>query len=397
VDLASEPPTGNVAACLTNALDLWERDRDACGQRRCADLLYAVYAMPANLSPEYKKAEQAFRAAHEARERLVCLKEMLRTIPKHKGTEHIQADIKSRMRQLTDELNTPHKGPTRSGTTHTVSREGAAQICLIGPPNSGKSSLHAILTGSKTEIGPFPYTTREPLPGMLPFEDIAFQLVDLPPISAERMEPWIAELLQSADAAWLVVDLADPACAEHLLSIRAQLVQRRIILNDHWPNLSVGAHSALPSYTKVFDALGADNVPDPFRVQLPTLLVANKSDLDTDPEEVQALEELTGARFPAIACSAKTGHGLDHFARFLFEALQIKRVYTKPPGQPPDRNRPFTVCRGGTVLDVARLVHQDVASRFKFARLWGSGAFDGQQVGPDHLVADGDVVELHAK
>jgi ribosome-interacting GTPase 1 len=267
---------------------------------------------------------------------------------------------------------------------------------LIGPPNSGKSSLHAILTGSKTEIGPFPYTTREPLPGMLPFEDIAFQLVDLPPISAERMEPWFAELLQSADAAWLVVDLADPACAEHLLSIRAQLAQRRITLNDHWPGRSVGSDAALPSHTQVLDALGAD-VPDPFRVHLPTLLVANKSDLDTDPEEVQALEELTGALFPAIACSAKTGHGLDHLARFLFESLQIMRVYTKPPGQSPDRNRPFTVRRGGTVLDVARLVHQDVARTLKFARLWGSGAFDGQQVGPEHRVADGDIVELHAR
>src|SRR3981081_1335560 len=127
--------------------------------------------MSANLSPEYKKAEQAFRGAHEARERLLCLKEMLRTIPKHKGTEHIQADIKSRMRQLTDELNTPHKGPTRSGAAHTVRREGAAQICLIGPPNSGKSSLHAILTGSKTEIRPIPYTSAAPLAGLMTFED----------------------------------------------------------------------------------------------------------------------------------------------------------------------------------------------------------------------------------
>jgi uncharacterized protein len=355
-------------------------------------LLYPVYAMPANLSPEYKKAEQAFRGAHEARERLACLKEMLRTIPKHKGTEHIQADIKSRMRQLTGELNTPHKGPTRSGAAHVVRREGAAQICLIGPPNSGKSSLHTLLTGSKTEIGPFPYTTREPLPGMLPFEDIAFQLVDLPPICAEHMEPWIAELLQSADAAWLVVDLTDPACAEHLLSIRAQLGQRSITLDDHWPRLGVRS--------KVLDVPGAGgggDVPDPFRVHLPTLLVANKSDLDSDPGEVEALEELTGARFPAIPCSASTGHGLDQLARFLFESLQIIRVYTKPPGQPPDRNRPFTVRRGDTVLDVARLVHQDVACKFKFARLWGSGAFEGQQVGPDHLVADGDVVELHAR
>src|SRR5262245_22137809 len=151
--------------------------------------------MPANLSPEYKKAAQAFRTAHESRERLECLKDMLRTIPKHKGTEHIQADIKSRIRELTDELNLPHKAPARGGAaTHSVQREGAAQVCLVGPPNSGKSSLHAVLTGSKSPVGPFPYTTREALPGMLSFEDISFQLVDLPPVSTGRVEPWISGL-----------------------------------------------------------------------------------------------------------------------------------------------------------------------------------------------------------
>lgn len=173
--------------------------------------------MPANLSPEYKKAEQAFRRAREPRERLDCLKEMLRTIPKHQGTERIQADIKSRIKQFSDELVEPRKGPAQVGSAHSVHCEGAAQVALIGPPNSGKSSLHALLTGSRAEIGPFPYTTRAPLPGMLPFEDIAFQLVDLPPMSSARTEPWMPGVLPAVDAAWLVVDLADPACAEHLL------------------------------------------------------------------------------------------------------------------------------------------------------------------------------------
>ena len=345
--------------------------------------------MPANLSPEYKKAEQAFRTAHEPRERLECLREMLRTIPRHKGTEHIQADIKSRIRQLTEELSAPHKGPARSGPTHTARREGAAQVCLIGPPNSGKSSLHAALTGSKAEIGPFPYTTRESLPGMLPFEDVAFQLIDLPPISPERMEPWIADLLRATDAAWLVVDLSDPACSDHVQLMCALLAQRRITLSEQWPGIV--SPTAAP-------AVGRDSgdVPDPFSVRLPTLLLANKSDLDPEPDEVRILEELTGVRFPAMATSATTGAGIGQLAGFLFEALAIVRVYTKAPGKPPVRTRPFTVSRGGTVLDVARLVHQDLAGTLKFARLWGSGAFEGQQVGPEHRVADRDIVELHA-
>jgi len=331
--------------------------------------------MPANLSPEYKKAEQAYRAAREPRERLELLKEMLRAIPKHKGTEHLQADIKSRIKQLTDELAGPKKGGARSAQ-FALRREGAAQVCLVGPPNSGKSTLHAALTGSHSEVGPFPYTTKTAAPGMLPFEDIAFQLVDLPPVSREHMEPGLIGVLQGADAAWLVVDLADPACMEQVLSIREELARRKIVLDESWP---------------------AREADETFQVRLPTLLVANKSDLDPDPEEVAVLEELLQIRYPAFAVSAATGRGLGELAPFLFKALGVVRVYTKVPGKPADRQRPFTVRRGDRVLEVARLVHQDVAATLKYARLWGSGEFDGQQVGPEHRVADGDVLELHAR
>jgi ribosome-interacting GTPase 1 len=353
--------------------------------------------MPANLSPEYKRAEQAFRMAREPRERLDCLKEMLRTIPRHKGTEHLQADIKSRIRKLTEEIGGTHAGLAHRHSSHAVRQEGAAQICLTGPPNSGKSTLHAILTGSKAAVGGFPGTTREPLPGMLHFEDIAFQIVDLPPISRGRMEPWMPGLLETADAVWLVVDLADPECAEQVLAVCGELAQRRITLTDRWPGYS-GEHRAEASLgTPAHSGRRTEDSSDALTAELPTLLVANKSDLDPGADEVSVLEELAGVRFPAFAVSAKSGHGLERLAPFVFSALGIVRVYTKPPGQPPDRARPFIVRRGNTVSDVARLVHQDVARSLKFARLWGSGAFDGQQVGPDHAVADGDVVELHVR
>jgi ribosome-interacting GTPase 1 len=331
--------------------------------------------MPANLSPEYKQAEQAYRACREPRERLDLLKEMLRTIPKHKGTEHLQADIKSRIKQLTDELAGPKKAGAR-GAAFAVRREGAAQVCLVGPPNAGKSSLHAVLTGSHTEVGPFPYTTKAPVPGMLPFEDIAFQLVDLPPVSREHMEPGVIGVLQGADAAWLVVDLSDPACTEQTAFIRDALARRKIVLDERWP---------------------APQTDDVFTARLPTLLVANKSDLDPDPDEVKVLEELLEIRYPAFAVSATTGQGLGELAPFLFRALGVVRVYSKVPGKPPDRERPFVVRSGDRVLDVARLVHHDLAATLKYARLWGSGEFDGQQVGPEHRVADGDVLELHAR
>jgi ribosome-interacting GTPase 1 len=339
--------------------------------------------MPTNVSPEYKKAEDAYRRAREPKERLDCLRDMLRTIPKHKGTDHLQADIKTRIKQLSEELSGPKKGGRRGGPSLVVRPEGAAQICLVGPPNAGKSHLHTELTGSHSDIGPYPYTTHLPVPGMLPFEDIHFQLVDLPPVSDDFMEPWFVNALQPADCVLLVIDVSDPECLEQVPTVIERLAEKKIFLRSGWPGLD-GTPAA-----------DTEDEDDPFSLSLPTLLIANKSDLDPDPGEVETLEELLGLRYPALTVSAKTGDGLDLLGAFLFRALEIVRVYTKTPGKPADNDKPFTVRRGGTVLDVARLVHKDIAEGLKFARMWGNEVFDGQQVGPDHIVVDGDLVELH--
>jgi hypothetical protein len=346
---------------------------------------YNFAAMPTNVTPEYKKAEEAYRDARDPKDRLDCLREMLRTIPKHKGTEHLQSDIKTRIKQLTEELSGPKKGGKRSGPSHVVRREGAAQLCLIGPPNAGKSALHARLTGSRSDVGPYPFTTHLPIPGMLPFEDIHFQLVDLPPVSSDFMEPWLVSTLQHADGILLVIDVSDPECLEQVPAVLERLRERKIHLRSSWPGLPAAA------------AQGTGEDDDPFRLDLPTVLIANKSDLDPDPEEVRILEELLGLRFPALTVSAETGAGLDQVGSFLFEALGIVRVYTKTPGKPAENERPFTVRRGETVLDVAKLVHKDIANSLRFARIWGTKVFDGQQVGPDHDVTDGDIVELHTQ
>ena len=353
--------------------------------------------MPANLSPEYKKAEAEFKRAREPRERLRWLREMLRTIPKHKGTEHLQADIKTRIKQLTEEVAGPRKGGARTGPSHSIRPEGAAQVALIGPPNAGKSRLHGRLTGSHSEVAPYPYTTKTPLPGMLPYRDVHFQLVDLPPISADFMESWYVNALRPADAAMLVVDLSDPECVDHVMAIRDRLDQKKVTLEQQWPGAALGDEAPGVARGKEVEQLeeGADDVPDPFRIHLPTLLVANKRDLDPDPDEIRVLEELVGICFPAVAVSAESGAGLDQIGPQLFDGLGIVRVYTKIPGRAADTQRPYTVRSGDTILDVARLVHKEIAESLKFARVWGSGQFDGQQVGADHPVLDGDVVELH--
>ncbi|MCB2223620.1 MAG: TGS domain-containing protein [Actinobacteria bacterium] len=339
--------------------------------------------MPANLTPEYKAAEAAYKSAADPRERLAGLKEMLRTIPKHKGTEHLRADIKTRVKELTDEIATAKKTGARGGPPTVIRPEGAAQVSLVGPPNTGKSSLHAALTGSHAEVGPYPFATQYPLPGMLPVDDVAIQLVDQPSISPQHPIPWIGNALQTADAAVFVVDLS-PGCVEGVVQAIEILAERQILLTPRWP--ADGG-----------DDPGDDAVPDPFTTVLPTVLVVNKAErLDAVQDELEVLEDLAGVDFPSLTTSVETGEGLDRLGPWLFERLGIVRVYTKIPGASADLGRPFTVRVGQTVGDVAELVHRDIAASLKYARIWGKGWFDGQQVGRDHPVRDGDVVELHS-
>ena len=345
--------------------------------------------MPANLSPEYKAAADAFRKARDPQERLEHLREMLRVIPKHKGTDHLQADLKRRIKELDEELAGPKRGGTRSGPPLVIRPEGAAQLALIGAPNSGKSLLHDRLTGSGAKSGPYPFTTQYPEPGMLRWEDVHFQLLDLPAIAAEHPLPWLTGTLQSADACLLVVDLADPDCLQHVAAVQAELARRKTTLVTNWPADADADASA--------SAAGPDD--DVFALRLPTLLLANKADLlDHADTDLEVLAELEEPHFPTLLVSAQTGAGLGDVGAWLWRQLGLVRVYTKAPGKPAERSRPFTLRYGEqTVEDAARLVHRDMARTLKYARVWGrSVTADGQHVGREHRLADGDVLELHA-
>jgi len=337
--------------------------------------------MPTNVTAEYKAAETAYREARTADQRLAALREMLRTIPKHKGTEHLQAAIKSRIKELTAELSTPQKGAARGGPPTSIRPEGAAQVSLIGPPNSGKSALHARLTGSHAASEPYPFATQWPEPGMIPYEDIWIQLIDLPSISPSHEFPWIGNAINPADAGLLVVDLNQPDCVEATAEALEVLKSRKVQVVEHWP--------ADPGPAPTHD--------DPFVKLLPAALVFAKADVLADAEaEVAAFFELVDLRLPFIVVSVVTGTGLDEIGRFCFDRLGIVRVYTRAPGRKSSRDpKPFTLRTGQTVMDLAVLVHKDLASSLSYARLWGGGDFEGQQVGRDHVLLDGDVIELH--
>jgi ribosome-interacting GTPase 1 len=335
--------------------------------------------MPTNVTPEFKKLQAEYRRTRDPHERLALLREMMRSVPKHKGTEHLRADLKTTIKELTEELSAPGKAGARTGPQVAFRPQGAAQLAIAGPPNGGKSALHDRLTGSHSSSEPFPYATQWPQPGMFSHGGIAFQLIDVPSIGAEHAVPYLADTLRQADGCLFVVDLGQPGVVERAEAALSILEERHVHLNADWPRGRSGGDE------------------DDLDVRLPTLLVANKTDLIDDPvEELAVLEELLAVDFPSITVSAATGYGLDRLGPWLFEHLGVVRAYTRIPGRPPDLDHPFALRRGDTVAELAELIHKDIAAGLKYARIWGEAHFDGQQVGRDQVLSDGDVVELHS-
>jgi uncharacterized protein len=329
--------------------------------------------MPANLPPQYSKAEDDHRQAATPAARLEALRAMFRLLPKHKGTEKLQAELKQKISRAKEELEGGPAQGRAGGFGHRVPREGAGQVVLVGPPNAGKSALLAALTHARPEVAAYPFTTRAAQPGILLWQDVPIQLVDLPPITAECLEPWVPGLVRAADAALLVVDLG----ADDLID---------------------AAEAALDRLARAHTELVAErpcDAGDEAIQHVRTALVANKVDAPGAADRLEVLRDLFGGRFPLVACSAARGTGLDEVRRLSYDRLGVMRVYTKIPGKPVDRARPFALPEGSTVRELARAVHHDFERGLKYARVWGSGAFEGQSVGRDHELHDADVVELH--
>jgi hypothetical protein len=327
-------------------------------------------AMPANLTPEYKRAEERYRNAKSPEERLDALEEMLRVVPKHKGTDGLQGDLKARISKL---RKLPASKTGRSTFSHMIPREGAGQVALIGPPNSGKSALVAALTRATPEVADYPFTTREATPGMMRFERIAIQLLDLPALSRQHVEPWVFDLVRLTDLCWIVVDGRWPI--EGLDETLAILADRHIGIRPAGDDLSVR---------------------DLERVVRPALLIVTGVDRAEVGESLDTLDELLERRWPICPVSSVTRVGLDVLPARTFDALGIIRVYTKQPGKPVDPNgTPFTLPRGATVEDLAVRIHKDLLANMTFARAWGANVFDGQTVHRDHVLSDGDIVEIH--
>jgi uncharacterized protein len=332
--------------------------------------------MPANLTPQYKKAEEEYRRAQSPDEELRCLELMLREIPKHKGTDKLQAELKSKISKAKQETEQAKKAGKKGHHGPSIQRQGAGRATIIGGPNAGKSQLLARLTRATPEVAPYPFTTREPQPGMMPYEDVMVQLVDTPPITSDFFDPNILGLIRGSDLVLLMFDAGSDDGIDGLQPVLDRLNQSktRLARQSYLDEEDVGL-----SFTQTF-------------------LVHNKIDLPGAEERIALLKEFCPLDFRELRISAEHGTGLEELREAIYKALDVVRVYTKlPTKKEADYDKPFTLKRGGTVLDVAELVHRDMATNFKYARVWGTAVLTpGTQMKGDYVVHDKDVVEIHA-
>ena len=330
--------------------------------------------MPANLTHQYLKAEAAYRRATSAEEELRCLQNMLREIPKHKGTDKLQSDLKRKISQARKLASDVPSHAAGQGHRQRIPRQGAGRAVLIGAPNAGKSQLVTKLTRANPEVAPYPFTTHKPQPAMMPWHDVMVQLIDTPPITAEAFDPTLLGLLRGADLALLTIDLGEAAGIDGAQQIVECLQQTKTRLGTE-------------SYLDLAD-LGVSYTQ--------TLAVLNKCDLPDFSENLPLLDAFFPLALERFPVSANTGEGLEALSKAIFDALDVVRIYTKlPNSKEPDFDRPFTIQRGGTLLEIAQLIHKDLASNLKHARVWGRHVHDGTIVNGDYLLHDQDVVELH--
>lgn len=326
--------------------------------------------MPINLPPEALEAEKRYRAAKSVSEKIARLEEFIGSIPKHKGTDHLRASLRRKLSKLKTASQTKKSVSRRESAFH-IDKEGAGQVAVLGPANVGKSALVAALTNATPEVSEVPFSTWQPTPGMMPMEDIQIQLIDTPPLNRDYVDPELMQLIRRADLILLVVDVqTNPV---------QQLEETVALLEEH---------HIVPLRLK-------DRYPEERRLTfIPVLVLANKTDDENTEEVFELFCELLDGDWHVLPVSATTERHLDRLKQTVFERLEIVRVYSKAPGKKPDLTAPFVLQKGCTVEELAGKVHKDFLENLKAARVWGSAAYDGQMVGRDHVLQEGDVVEL---
>lgn len=382
--------------------------------------------MPANLTPEYFKAEARYQQARTIDEKILATEELIRLAPKHKGTEKLLKMLKRRLAKLRQELQAKQaRRVRRGGPSFAVRKEGAAQVALVGAPNSGKSTVLHQLTAARPKIGIYPFTTQHPVPGMMQFEDVQIQLVEVPAVIegsslGKGLGAQPLSIARNADVIALVID-ASTKLVEQVRILINELEAAGIKLNQRPPKLSVqrritggievrGAgmfkggeaelkrilqehriHNALVTIDEPVTTEELEESLDESLVYRRAFILLTKCGSLDLKEKFKLLEREFGGRFQTIAVQ-EAGEELK---RAIFENLDLIRIYTKRPDT-EQAKRPLVLPKGSTVFDVASAVHKDFARELEFARVWGSTRFPGQQVPREYALRDKDIVELHA-
>jgi len=326
--------------------------------------------MPTNLPPEYFDIERRYREAETAEEKAALLEELLGVIPKHKRTEHLRGDYKSRLAKLKNAAHA-QKSRSRHASNFTIKREGAGQVVLLGAANTGKSSLLGALTHAHPEVNAAPFTTWEPMPGMMEVDQVPVQVVDTPPLDSTYLSPELFQIARRTDLIVLLIDLqADP-----------------------FQQVEDGLRMLAENRIRAAQLINGQELPERWSA-VPVMIVANKCDQAVADQDCQAFKELLEYDLPVLPISVMQRRNLERFKRMVLEYLHVVRIYAKPPGKEADLNQPFVVKEGTTLGELGAMIHKDFSQHLKFARVWGEAVRDGQMIGQDYVLRDGDIVEL---
>jgi len=393
--------------------------------------------MPTNLPPEALDKWELIEAAHTPREKMDAMIEFLKYVPHHKGTMKLRGEMNRKISLIRADLDKKKRmgtGKSSGGPKLFVEKQGSAQVALIGMTNVGKSCLMKATTNSKVLVTPTPYSTHEPVPGIMTYGDVQFQIVEAPAVMEGSADGRAAGhvtlgLARNADGVILMVDLSlDPI--KQLELLLAELEKSRVLVNKPSGRVYVERRHAgsalriilvgrlldcsmqdvedlLRSYklndaiVKISGDIRLDDVEDAIfetTTYKPAVIVANKLDLKGAIENLRILKQYVNGRLPVIAMSCEQKTGIPELGKALFESLKVIRVYTKDPGSKQDTGHPFVMKYGATINDLARNIHKEMLENFMFAMVWAKRLpFSPKKVGMNFVLDDGDIVEIHTR
>ncbi|TES90228.1 MAG: TGS domain-containing protein [Candidatus Cloacimonadota bacterium] len=328
--------------------------------------------MPTNLPPNYYRKERELKFAHSPEEKIQIYLELLAIMPKHKGTDKLKADIRGKISRLKRELG--KKSFTARFDFYHVPREGAAQVVLLGQPNTGKSQILKALTNAEPEVHDYPFTTQKPQVGMILYDNIQIQLVDMPPISNDYAPGWIFGIARGSDIILLVLNLGKEDIDNDTQSLL---------------NLLETAHIKV--------TMKDEEISDEHFMLKKSIFLCNKEDLEGAALRLKRLMALYDTKFRLLSISALKGTGIERLKKEIFQSLEIIRVYTKPPNREIDKSHPFVLKRGSKIIELASGIHRDFINELKFVRLWREGEINGMRIDRDEVLEDGDIVEFHTR